>query len=139
MRTPSRPTQLTLLAAIGIGIAACAAPSEPVISGACVGVTNIKGINYITETAVSAPDRIYDQGEVLGQVTRNRPCNDTPPALMGLRMWSEDEVPFEPGDSNQFVVGTRICAIRGESPDHLVMLCDRLPSDQRILRAVYIR
>lgn len=139
MRTPSRTTQLTILAAIGLGIAACESPSGPIVSGACIGMTNIKGINYILDAGASAAERVYNQGVVLGTVARHRLCNDTASPLMDMRMWSGAEEIFEPGDSNMFEVGTKVCEILGESPTSMVMICDRPPSDQRILTARYVR
>jgi hypothetical protein len=143
MHPPSGTNRsIILAAALLIGAAACAAPTEPRVSGACIGVTNVNGAMFVAWTGQAEPGRTYEQGGVVATVTKNRGCDDTPEVPLIRREGIDPaaptfEAPFADGESNHLEVGTKLCAIVGESPALYLMICDRPATDPRIITSLH--
>ncbi len=105
------------------GVIACALPSEPRVSGVCIGVTNVGGLHFVAYPGMIDPAQTFEQGQVVATVTRNRGCDDTPTTL-------EPVAELADGESNHLDAGTELCAIKGRSPSEYLMVCDR-PADLR--------
>lgn len=117
----------TLLAG---GVIACGLPSEPRISGACIGVTNVGGVHFVAYSGALVPPEGVAQGAVVATVTSNRGCDDTPEPDPADSYYPIPEL--ADGESNHLDAGTRLCAIVGRKPEEYLMVCDR-PADLRLI------